>query len=89
MCAVVLYIACRLEKKDCPYLLVDFADYLKVSLHTLGQTFLKLSKFLKNYSKMNIPLTDPSFFIHKFCCHRSLNFGIHEKAIAAYSLKLI
>ena len=63
--AVVLYIVCRLEQK--PHLLIDFADVLQTSLYSLGSTYLKLIKKIKNnMNKLDLPLIDPSLFIHRF-----------------------
>jgi transcription factor IIIB subunit 2 len=84
--AVVLYIVCRLEQK--PHLLIDFADVLQTSLYSLGSTYLKLIKKIKNnMNKLDLPLIDPSLFIHRFCA--KLNFENKTQTVATTALRML
>lgn len=84
--AVVLYIACRQEKK--PLLLIDFADVLQTSLYSLGSTYLKLVKKINNnMEKLDLPLIDPSLFIHKFCA--KLEFEDKTQVVATTALRML
>lgn len=84
--AVVLYIVCRLEQK--PHLLIDFADVLQTSLYSLGSTYLKLIKKIKNnMNKLDLPLIDPSLFIHRFCA--KLDFGGKTQVVATTALRML
>ncbi|CAI2368001.1 unnamed protein product [Moneuplotes crassus] len=84
--AVVLYIVCRLEQK--PHLLIDFADALQTSLYSLGSTYLKLIKKIKNnMNKLDLPLIDPSLFIHKFCAR--LDFEDKTQTVATTALRML
>lgn len=60
-----LYIACRQSEKA--YLLIDFSDYLKISVYVLGAVFLQLCKMLRLSDHPIVQkLVDPSLFIHRF-----------------------
>lgn len=84
--AVVLYIVCRLEQK--PHLLIDFADVLQTSLYSLGSTYLKLIKKIKNnMNKLDLPLIDPSLFIHRFCA--KLDFKDKTQVVATTALRML
>jgi len=84
--AVVLYIVCRLEAQ--PHLLIDFADALQTSLYSLGSTYLKLVKKIKNnMNKIDLPLIDPSLFIHRFCA--KLEFKEKTQAVATTALRML
>lgn len=63
--AACLYIACRQSKKA--YLLIDFSDYLQISVYVLGAVFLQLCQvlLLSNHPFVQ-KLIDPSLFIHRF-----------------------
>ncbi|KAK3150194.1 hypothetical protein QOZ80_3AG0230040 [Eleusine coracana subsp. coracana] len=63
--AACLYIACRQSKKA--YLLIDFSDYLQISVYVLGAVFLQLCQvlLLSNHPIVQ-KLIDPSLFIHRF-----------------------
>ncbi|KAF8672157.1 hypothetical protein HU200_049724 [Digitaria exilis] len=63
--AACLYIACRQSKKA--YLLIDFSDYLQISVYVLGAVFLQLCQVLLLADHPVVQkLIDPSLFIHRF-----------------------
>ncbi|AQK91864.1 Cyclin/Brf1-like TBP-binding protein [Zea mays] len=63
--AACLYIACRQSKKA--YLLIDFSDYLQISVYVLGAVFLQLCQVLLLADHPVVQkLVDPSLFIHRF-----------------------
>ncbi|KAF8670995.1 hypothetical protein HU200_050271 [Digitaria exilis] len=63
--AACLYIACRQSKKA--YLLIDFSDYLQISVYVLGAVFLQLCQILLLADHPVVQkLIDPSLFIHRF-----------------------
>ncbi|XP_062230804.1 uncharacterized protein LOC133928482 [Phragmites australis] len=63
--AACLYIACRQSKKA--YLLIDFSDYLRISVYVLGAVFLQLCQVLLLSDHPIVQkLIDPSLFIHRF-----------------------
>lgn len=78
-----LYIICRKEKL--PYMLIDFADVLSVSLYSLAACFIKLVRLLNLSS--DIPQIDPSLFIHRFCS--KLEFGDKERDVSLTALRLM
>jgi transcription factor IIIB 90 kDa subunit len=59
--AASLYIVCRQQKSA--HLLIDFSDTVGVDLFLLGTVYRKLVKLLH----LQVPLIDPSLFIHRFC----------------------
>jgi transcription factor IIIB subunit 2 len=59
--AASLYIVCRQQKSA--HLLIDFSDHIGEDLFILGTTYRKLVKLLH----LQVPLIDPSLFIHRFC----------------------
>uniref|UniRef100_M8C9Y8 Transcription factor IIIB 90 kDa subunit n=1 Tax=Aegilops tauschii TaxID=37682 RepID=M8C9Y8_AEGTA len=72
--ASCLYIACRRSEK--PYLLIDFSDYLHISVYVLGAVFLQLCQvLLLGEHPIVQKLVDPSLFIHRFA-ERSSLWGI-------------
>lgn len=79
--AAALYITCRLEKT--PHLLIDFSDALQINLYVLGACYLKFVKYLH----LDLPLIDPSLFIHRFCA--KLEFGEKTHAVALTALRLL
>lgn len=81
MAAVCLYIACRKERT--PYLLIDFSDALSINLYVLGSCYLKLVKALHT----EVPLIDPSIFIHRFCS--KLEFEGKQGQVAKTALRLL
>lgn len=76
-----MYIVCRKEKT--PHLLIDFSDALQVNLYTLGSCYLKLIKFLH----FEMPVIDPSLFIHRFCA--KLEFGEKLSQVSMTALRLL
>lgn len=81
MVAAAIYIVCRKEKT--PHLLIDFSDALQVNLYTLGSCYLKLIKFLH----FEMPVIDPSLFIHRFCA--KLEFGNKLPQVSMTALRLL
>lgn len=85
--AAAMYIVCRKEKT--PHLLIDFSDVLqvlisyKINLYTLGSCYLKLIKFLH----FEMPVIDPSLFIHRFCA--KLEFGESLQQVSMTALRLV
>ncbi|XP_004299883.1 PREDICTED: transcription factor IIIB 70 kDa subunit-like [Fragaria vesca subsp. vesca] len=63
--AACLYIACRTKRK--PYLLIEFSNFLKIDVYTLGAVYMQLSKvlYLDEFPFASLPV-DPSIFIAKF-----------------------
>uniref|UniRef100_A0A453KX55 Transcription factor TFIIB cyclin-like domain-containing protein n=1 Tax=Aegilops tauschii subsp. strangulata TaxID=200361 RepID=A0A453KX55_AEGTS len=50
-----------------PYLLIDFSDYLHISVYVLGAVFLQLCQvLLLGEHPIVQKLVDPSLFIHRF-----------------------
>lgn len=64
--ATCLYTVCRTEKS--PHLLIDFSDALQINIYVLGKSFLQLSRVLK----INLPVVDPSLYIHRFAARLDL-----------------
>mmetsp|Transcript_6069 Transcript_6069/g.5411 ORF Transcript_6069/g.5411 Transcript_6069/m.5411 type:complete len:144 (-) Transcript_6069:1088-1519(-) len=79
--AAALYITCRLEKT--PHLLIDFSDILQINLYVLGACYLKFVKYLH----LELPLIDPSLFIHRFCA--KLEFGEKTHLVSITALRLL
>lgn len=75
----ILYTVCRIQKTG--HLLIDFSDVLQVNLYILGSIYLKLIKILQ----LNIPLIDPSLYIHRYCA--KLDFAEKSKLVENTSLK--
>jgi len=71
--AACLYIACRQSKKA--YLLIDFSDYLQISVYVLGAVFLQLCQvlLLANHPFVQ-KLIDPSLFIHRFTQRKLITY---------------
>ncbi|KAJ1263864.1 hypothetical protein BS78_09G219500 [Paspalum vaginatum] len=83
--AACLYIACRQSKKA--YLLIDFSDYLQISVYVLGAVFLQLCQILLLSDHPVIQkLIDPSLFIHRFT-ERLL--GRRDNAISDTALRIV
>ena len=81
--AAALYITLRFKKA--PFLLIDFSDKMNVGLFKLARSYLKLSK---NFGfQKELPLIDPSLFIHRYS--RMLNLGDKTKAVAMTAIRLI
>ena len=64
--ATCLYIICRQEKS--PHLLIDFSDALQINVYVLGKSFLQFSKVLN----LNLPVVDPSLYIHRYATRLDL-----------------
>jgi len=83
--AACLYIACRQTKKA--YLLIDFSDYLQISVYVLGAVFLQLCQVLLLADHPVVQkLVDPSLFIHRFT-HRLL--GKRDNAVSDTALRIV
>ncbi|PAN34474.1 hypothetical protein PAHAL_6G095700 [Panicum hallii] len=83
--AACLYIACRQSKKA--YLLIDFSDYLQISVYVLGAVFLQLCQVLLLSDHPFVQkLIDPSLFIHRFT-QRLL--GGRDNAVSDTALRII
>ncbi|CAM0957201.1 unnamed protein product [Alopecurus aequalis] len=83
--AACLYIACRQSKKA--YLLIDFSDYLKISVYVLGAVFLQLCQvLLLSEHPIVQKLIDPSLFIHRFT-ERLL--GKRDNAVSDTALRIV
>lgn len=81
--AAAFYIALRSIKA--PYLLIDFSDKMNINLFKLARCFLKLFKFLDFQSQL--PLIDPSLYIHRYC--KALDLGNMTKKVTLTAIKLI
>eukprot|EP00177_Eucheuma_denticulatum_P003482 GFKZ01006298.1.p1 GENE.GFKZ01006298.1~~GFKZ01006298.1.p1 ORF type:complete len:585 (-),score=90.21 GFKZ01006298.1:1144-2898(-) len=81
VCCACLYVVCRDERTS--HMLLDFADVLETNLYTLGHTFLKLSCELK----LQLPIVDPSLYIHRFA--EKLEFGPKKRVVAMSALRLV
>ncbi|XP_037429643.1 transcription factor IIIB 60 kDa subunit-like isoform X2 [Triticum dicoccoides] len=83
--ASCLYIACRRSEK--PYLLIDFSDYLHISVYVLGAIFLQLCQvLLLGEHPIVQKLVDPSLFIHRFT-ERLL--GKRDNAVSDTALRIV
>jgi len=78
--AACLYIVCRREKS--PHLLIDFAEALQANLYTLGACFLKFTRLLM----LNLPIIDPSLYIHRFALRMELGEATHTVSMTALRL---
>lgn len=76
-----LYAVCRIEKT--PHMLLDFADVLETNVYLLGHTFLKLAQVVA----LNLPVIDPSLYIHRFAS--KLEFGDKTNAVAMTALRIL
>ncbi|CAM0877724.1 unnamed protein product [Alopecurus aequalis] len=83
--AACLYMACRRSEK--PYLLIDFSDYLRISVYVLGAVFLQLcQELLLSDHPIVQKLVDPSLFIHRFT-ERLL--GKRDSAVSGTALRIV
>ncbi|KAI4990330.1 transcription factor IIIB 60 kDa subunit-like isoform X1 [Hordeum vulgare subsp. vulgare] len=83
--AACLYIACRRGEK--PYLLIDFSDYLHISVYVLGAVFLQLCQvLLLGEHPIVQKLVDPCLFIHRFT-ERLL--GKRNNAVSDTALRIV
>lgn len=74
-----VYITCRQEST--PHLLIDFSNALRIDMFKIGKVFLKL----RNLLGVDIPLIDPSLYMHRFVSQ--LKF--ENKNILEYSIRLV
>jgi len=79
--AAALYIVCRQQRT--PHLLIDFADTVGVDLFVLGSVYRKLVKLLH----LQVPLIDPSLFIHRFCA--KLDFKEKNNQVAMTANRIV
>ncbi|KAJ1635204.1 cyclin-like protein, partial [Pavlovales sp. CCMP2436] len=78
--AACLYIVCRREKT--PHMLIDFSDVLQTNVFALGSTFLKFTRLLN----LQLPLIDPSLYIHRFASRLELGDKMHVVSMLALRL---
>mmetsp|Transcript_10346 Transcript_10346/g.24822 ORF Transcript_10346/g.24822 Transcript_10346/m.24822 type:complete len:735 (-) Transcript_10346:139-2343(-) len=78
--AACLYIVCRREKT--PHMLIDFSDVLQTNVYSLGSTFLKFTRLLN----LQLPLIDPSLYIHRFASRLELGDKMHVVSMLALRL---
>ncbi|KAH3764095.1 brf1 subunit of RNA polymerase iii transcription initiation factor iiib [Pelomyxa schiedti] len=79
--AACIYVVCRRENK--PYMLLDIADALDTSVYSIGHCFLQMTAELE----LNIPVIDPSLYIHRFASQ--LEFEDKTQAVANAALRII
>mmetsp|Transcript_1000 Transcript_1000/g.1892 ORF Transcript_1000/g.1892 Transcript_1000/m.1892 type:complete len:554 (-) Transcript_1000:353-2014(-) len=81
VCSAALYVVCRMEKT--PHMLLDFSDVLQANLYELGSSYLKFVRLLS----LDLPLVDPSLYIHRFAS--KLEFGDSTHDVAMSALRMI
>lgn len=74
-----IYLSCRQE--NTPHLLIDFSSELRIDMYKIGKVFLKL----RNLLDVEIPLIDPSLYMHRFVSQ--LRF--ENKQILPFSILLV
>jgi len=74
-----VYITCR--QGSTPHLLIDFSNALRIDMFKIGRLFLKL----RTIFGIDIPLMDPSLYMHRFVSH--LKF--ENRGILDYSVRLV
>ncbi|KAL0216716.1 hypothetical protein P9112_008900 [Eukaryota sp. TZLM1-RC] len=79
--ASCLYAVCRREKF--PIMLIDFSESLRTNVYTLGHTYLRLIGCLH----LELPLVDPSLYIHRFA--HKLDFGKKEHTVSQTALQIV
>ncbi len=79
--AACLYVSCRRYKTS--HMLIDFAQFLNANVFVLGGAVLKLRQTLK----MDLPIIDPSLYMHRFAGEMEL--GKHAFAVANTALRLL
>ncbi|GAM25688.1 hypothetical protein SAMD00019534_088630 [Acytostelium subglobosum LB1] len=79
--ATVLYVVCRREQT--PHLLIDFSEAIQINVFTLASTFIAFAKLFN----IQLPIVDPSLFIHRFAT--SLEFGDKTQDVANTALKFV
>jgi hypothetical protein len=68
-----------------PNLLIDFSDKMSMNLFKLARCYLKLFKLLDFQSQL--PIIDPSLYIHRYC--KALDLGANTKGVTFTAIKLI
>lgn len=79
--ATCLYTVCREEKS--PHLLIDFSDALQINVFLLGKAFLQFVRQMQ----LNLPVVDPSLYIHRFA--QRLELGEKISAVATTALRIV
>ncbi|KAF7683212.1 Transcription factor IIIB 60 kDa subunit [Astathelohania contejeani] len=73
-----IYIVCRQDQT--PHMLIDFSVLLRVDVFRIGRIFVKLVTMMN----IQIPLTDPSLYLHRFI--KKLNFNVSGVEMMALRL---
>mmetsp|Transcript_27680 Transcript_27680/g.54053 ORF Transcript_27680/g.54053 Transcript_27680/m.54053 type:complete len:423 (-) Transcript_27680:1136-2404(-) len=81
LCVSSLYAVCRQKKTH--HLLIDFSDLTQIQTNKIGSVFLKFIRDLK----INVPVIDPSLYIHRFVS--KLQLGNKNKSVSMSALRLI
>ena len=89
--AVCLYIACKQsfpssENKyyhQSPYMLIDFSDYFRINVFTLG----KFYKYIMKALCMKPSVLEPSILIDRYA--EMLDFGEHKKAVMLLACRIV
>mmetsp|Transcript_25264 Transcript_25264/g.63782 ORF Transcript_25264/g.63782 Transcript_25264/m.63782 type:complete len:423 (+) Transcript_25264:58-1326(+) len=81
LCVSSLYAICRQKKTH--HLLIDFSDITQIQTNKIGSVFLKFIRDLK----IDIPVIDPSLYIHRFVS--KLQLGNKTQTISMSALRLI
>mmetsp|Transcript_2492 Transcript_2492/g.2442 ORF Transcript_2492/g.2442 Transcript_2492/m.2442 type:complete len:100 (+) Transcript_2492:335-634(+) len=63
--------------------MIDFSDVIKKNMYTLASYYIKLLRLLD----MEVPMIDPSIFIHRFCS--KLEFENKQNKVAKTALRLM
>ncbi|KAG8462428.1 hypothetical protein KFE25_012248 [Diacronema lutheri] len=79
--AVCLYIVCRRERA--PVMLLDLSDLLQTNVFALGVICVKLVRVLH----LQLPLVDPSLYIHRFAARLELGGKTH--VVGELALRLV
>lgn len=79
--ATCLYTVCRKEKS--PHLLIDFSDALQINVYVLGKAFLQFSRCIN----IQLPLVDPSLYIHRFAAR--LDLGDKVGTVITTALRIV
>ncbi|KAL6121319.1 hypothetical protein NUSPORA_01786 [Nucleospora cyclopteri] len=75
-----IYISCRQE--NTPHLLIDFSDVLRIDMYKIGKIFLKL----RSLFDLDIKLTDPSLYMHRFIAQLKLK---NHKEILPLAVRIL
>ncbi len=66
-------------------MLIDFSDKMNVHLFKLARCFLRLLRFLGFQNQL--PLIDPSLYIHRYC--KQLDLEEKTKSVTMTAIKLV